>query len=72
MDLMAEKLIDTLYMQIVKNIDEEVCLQCPLVRAVRDMKETLRDANSEQIITELGLTFRVTDCPCSRKFNRSG
>lgn len=67
MDLMSEKLIDTLYLQIVKNMDDETCLACPIVRAVRDLKETLRDANSERLIMELGLTFRAGDCPCSKK-----
>lgn len=67
MDLITEKLLDLLYMEIVENIDDEVCANCPIVRAIRDLKDTLRHATSEKLIVELGLSFRAMDCPCNRK-----
>jgi hypothetical protein len=67
MDLLTEKLLDMLYMEIVENIDDEVCVNCPIVRAIRDLKDTLRHENSDRLIVELGLSFRAMDCPCSRK-----
>ncbi len=67
MDLMTEKIIDTLYMEIVENIDDETCKNCPIVRAIRDLKDTLCHANSDRLLIELGLSFRAMDCPCNRK-----
>ena len=61
---MAEKIIDALYLMIVNNVSDEVCVTCPLVRIIRDLNETLRDASSEEIIRNLGLTFNSMDCPC--------
>lgn len=73
MDLLTEKLLDMLYMEIVENIDDEVCVNCPIVRAIRDLKDTLRHATSEKLIVELGLSFRAMDCPCNhrKKVSRS-
>lgn len=71
MDLFTEKLIDTLYLQIVENIDDEVCVNCPIVRSIRDLKETLRHESSDRLIVELGMSFEAMACPCCR-INNSG
>ncbi len=65
-DIKVEKVIEAVYMEIAENITDEICLTCPLVRGIRDLKDTIKDANHERIITELGLSFGKMEFPCMK------
>lgn len=66
-DIKVEKVVEALYMEIVNNITDDICLSCPLVRGIRDLKDTIKDANHEKIINELGLSFGNMEFPCVAK-----
>ncbi|MCL2509703.1 MAG: hypothetical protein FWF07_01305 [Methanomassiliicoccaceae archaeon] len=65
-NLIAAQLIDTLYMMIAENVPDDICRTCPVIRAVRDLKDAVNNANYEQTIAELGLMFPRTKCPCDK------
>ena len=66
-DIKAEKVVETLYLEMINNITDEICLTCPFVRAVRELKDTIKDANHEKLIVELGLSFTNAKFPCMEK-----
>jgi len=66
-NVVAGQLMDTLYMMIAENITDEICKKCPVVRAVRDLRDSVKNANYDQTITELGLTFPNLKCPCEKR-----
>jgi len=63
-DLKIEKIIESLYVEVADNISDEVCLTCPIVRSIRDLKDAIKDKNHEKLIHELGLSFQGTEFPC--------
>jgi hypothetical protein len=67
-DIRVEKIIETIYMEIADHVTDEICLTCPLVRSIRDLKDNIKDANHDKIVQELGLSFSG-DFPCLKKSN---
>lgn len=66
MDIKLEKVIEALYVEIADRITDEICITCPIVRCIRDLKDTIKNANHEVIIHELGLSFGNMEFPCMK------
>jgi len=65
-NIVACQIVDTLYTLVAENVTEDICVKCPVIRAIRDLRDNVKDANYEKTITELGLSFPNMRCPCDK------
>ena len=66
-DLRIEKIIETLYLEIADNVSNEICRTCPIMRVIRDLKDSIKDANHDKLAQELGLSFNNMKFPCMKQ-----
>ncbi len=66
-DIRTEKIIDALYTAITDSISDDVCHDCPVVQAIRDLRDTIHDHNYKIISEQLGIEIQNCRCPYIKK-----
>jgi phosphosulfolactate phosphohydrolase-like enzyme len=64
--IISGQIIDTLYEMIIDNINDEICQKCPVVRSIRDLRDSIRSKNNQKVLSELGMSFPTVKCPCEK------
>jgi len=66
-EITLDVFIDMIYLEIQRNITEEICRTCPVVEYISELRHTIKDMTHEQLSTELGIAFSNKKCPCEKK-----
>jgi len=66
-NIKAEKLVETIYQNLIENIPDDVCNSCPVIAAMRTVVSTMKRHNNEEIANQLGIDTLDFSCPFSEK-----
>lgn len=62
-NIRTEKLLETIYQNLIENIPDNVCTTCPVVMSLRTTMTSLKRQNNDEIANQFGLDVMDFSCP---------